>query len=150
MIDYKELTKIEILASMPPEDLILIAEISTEENFKSDDIVFAEDASANKLYLLKEGRIGIFMEIPANRKMLIEKVESGGVFGWSSIIPPYKYSSTAQCIEDSKVVSVDGKRLKGLFLKNCRFGYIFMEHIADIMSLKLKLTRLQFMHLMKW
>ena len=69
MIDYKELTKIEILSSMPPEDLILIAEISSDENFKSDDIVFAEDANANKLFLLKEGRVGILMEIPANRKI---------------------------------------------------------------------------------
>ena len=150
MVNAADLKKMVFFAEVADEDLAAIAEISEETSFKADDVICTEDDHASHIYFVKSGRVAILVDINAHKKIMVDTISQGEMFGWSALVAQKKVTATSKCVDDSSIILVDSKRLKGLFLKNCRLGYQIMEKIANLISDRLKDTRLQFINLIQW
>ncbi len=148
MINYDDVKSIEIFEGLTEEELNLIKDFCQEEQHKQGDLIFTENSAATHLYILKAGRIAVEVKVSDEKQVNVYTISHGGEsFGWSALVEPYKFTANARCVEGSKVISIDGQKLKDAIQQDYRLGYIIMGKVSKIISTRLQNTRLQLISL---
>ncbi|MFC1928080.1 Crp/Fnr family transcriptional regulator [Chloroflexota bacterium] len=114
-----------------------------EEAYQPEDVIFGADDEAEYLYVLKEGLVDLVVEIPptskqAATKVVVDRVTTGGLFGWSALVGPNLYTMSAICKKPSKVVIISGIELIALFEKDYRVGYKVFQSLSRIIGARLR------------
>jgi CRP-like cAMP-binding protein len=148
MVPLEPLRKSEVFEGLTDDELAAIARLAHEETYEAGTRIFAENETAKNLYIVREGRIAILIDIRRGRQTVIDTVVKGGSFGWSALVPPYILTGTAKAVEKSKLIVIPGEELRELCRNNCRTCYTIMEKLATIISGRLRDTRLQLISLM--
>ncbi len=148
MIPLEALRKSEIFEGLADDELAAIGKIAHEEIYEAGACICVENEAATKLYIVREGRVAILINIGRGRQTVIDTVAKGGSFAWSAMVPPYILTGTAKAIEKTRVIAICGYDLRELCARNCRTCYTIMEKLATIISARLKDTRLQLVSLM--
>jgi CRP/FNR family transcriptional regulator, cyclic AMP receptor protein len=148
MVSAEPIRKSELFEGLTDDELVAIAKIAREEIYEAGASIFAENQIAEDLYIVREGRVAILVDIGRGRQTVIDTVAKGGSFGWSAMVPPYILTGTAKAVEKSRVIAIPADGLRELCRKNCRTCYTIMEKLAMIISGRLKDTRLQLISLM--
>ncbi len=141
-----ELKGSELFRDLSDEVLEKIAGICQEETFSRGTTIFSEEAEAQKLYILREGLVTLRITPAANmeRTIMVAAIkERGRVFGWSSLVETKRYTSSAVCMEDSKVLTIKGEDLFTLLEEMPAAGFAVMRRLAGIASSRLRSTREQ-------
>lgn len=61
----------------------------------------------------------------------------GRLLGWSALVEPNRYTATAECVKDSKVIKIDGGRLMRVLEKHPREGMTIMRRLAGVIATRL-------------
>lgn len=147
MIAYDDLKRIEFFADLTEEELLVVQELCREESHHAGDLVFVEDTPAEHLYVLKNGKVSIDIKVADEKYLSVLTVSRfAEPFGWSALVEPFKFTATARCIEDSTIISIEGKRLMGLIKMDYRMGFLIMRRIAKVISERVRDSRLQLIH----
>jgi len=72
----------------------------------------------------------------------------GQVFGWSAIGERQTLSMSARCIEDTKVITLDGDRLSRLFDEDSRIGSKVRKKLLGVVYSRLRRTRDTLAHIL--
>ena len=138
------MTKLEVLKRCPfvrelnDEQLSEIAEICYPEVFEAGEDLCKEGRTLEKLYLIEDGLVGIYLELgPMNRRQL-QSASNFEVVGWSAMLPPYRASATVKAIETTKVLAVNGKELIALCDKYPEIGYKVNRGLASVIAVRLR------------
>lgn len=110
------------------------------ETFEEDELVFEQDAPAEKLYVLVEGKVEIRFKPDDGERLTVTEIEEGGVFGWSAALGRETYTSCAICVVDSSAFSVLGEELKHLCEQYPDTGVIILERLAAVIAQRLQKT----------
>jgi CRP-like cAMP-binding protein len=123
----------------------------------SGETVFREGEKASKLYGVLSGEVELLLvakdkimntdvrfedytrtetEI-IEREIVVDSVESGEIFGWSSLTPSGQFTSKAVCVEPTKLFALSATNLRGFFNHHPQIGYLFMERLTEIISNRL-------------
>jgi len=148
MIPLMALRKSEIFESLTDDELTAIAKIACEETYEAGARIFVENEAAKNLYVVRDGRVAILINIGRSKQTIIDTVTEGGSFGWSAIVPPYILTGTAKAVEKSRIIVIPGQELRALCRQNCNTCYTIMERLVAIISGRLRDTRLQLISLM--
>jgi len=148
MIPLEALRKSEIFEGLTDDELAAIGKIAHEEIYEAGACICVENEVATKLYIVREGRVAILINIGRGRQTVVDTVTKGGSFSWSAMVPPYILTGTVKAVENTKVIAINGRDLQELCRKNCRACYTIMEKLATIVSARLEDTRLQLISLM--
>lgn len=117
--------------TMRPEHKALLLENAREVKFNAGEIIFREGQPANRLFLVKAGKINLKYSNPSRAGT--ETVEAGKVLGWSWLFPPFQWHSTAEAVEPTCAIVLDGGHLLVTSEKNPEFGYALMKRITQIL-----------------
>jgi len=109
--------------------------------FKDGDVILKEGEQADKFYLIRSGRVAIYIDQP--QEISIETIKEGDILGWSWLIPPYHYRFSAKAVENTRVVALDGKCLREKCEKNPDLGYELLKRIIGVLTERLEATRVQ-------
>ncbi|MGI4993521.1 cyclic nucleotide-binding domain-containing protein [Halobacteriovorax sp. GFR7] len=137
----------QFFKSLPEEYIELVAGCGSNIQKKSGDFLFKEGESANEFYLIRHGKVALELVAPGVRPLCIETLDTGELIGWSWIFPPYTWSYDGRCIEDCRLIKIDGRCLREKFEKNNALGYTFMKSFAQVMTSRLACVRLQLLNL---
>ena len=148
MVPLEVLRKSEMFEGLTDEELIAIARMGREETYEAGACIVVENETAKSLYVVREGRIAILIDIGRGRQTVVDMVVKGGSFSWSAMVPPHRLTGTAKAVEQSKVIAIPSEELRELCKNNCSMCYTIMEKLATIISVRLKDTRLQLVSLM--
>lgn len=148
MVGLEALRKSDLFEGLSDDELAAIAKMAREETYQVGATIFRENEVAKNLYIVREGRVAILIDIGRGKQTVIDTVVRNGSFGWSAMVPPYILTGTAQAMERTRVVVVNGQDLRALCHMNCATCYTIMEKLATIISGRLKDTRLQLISLM--
>jgi len=66
---------------------------------------------------------------------------TGEIFGWSALVEGGRSTATAECLEDSRILSFQRKDLEKLFARQPQLGYEFMKRLARLIYRRLENTR---------
>jgi len=143
MVPVETLKKLDLFEGLDTDELNAITGLSDVEECGAGTMIFKENDEAKKLYVLLEGKVAIQFEVGRHQDANVHTVAPGQAFGWSALVQPYQFTASARCVTDSKVVTVDGYALKKLTDEDCHMGYIILEKLAEVISARLRETRLQ-------
>ena len=129
--------------------------ISREIQIKKGAWVYQEGDTAEQIFMLREGVVEFMTMVDGNLELPINILrEPGSCFGTSALIPPYIYSISARCVEDSVLHAINRSKLEMLMREDSEFGYIVMknlsEHLLDHLKETRKELKLHFKNLLKF
>jgi CRP-like cAMP-binding protein len=127
--------EIELFNEIASHIIDEIAELGTEETFPSGHVLFQKGDLADYLYILEEGAVNI--TIQGLKHISFPVNQPGQVLGWSALVEPNRYTATAECVQDSKVIKIDGGRLMRILEKHPREGMTIMRRLAGVIATRL-------------
>ena len=99
------------------------------------DVLFRENDPAHFFYTLLNGRVKL--SICEGGHMVHDTRHNGEAFGWSSLIGRDVYSASAECIEATKLLKTDSKKLTKVMEEDPANGIIFIRHLAATLGNRL-------------
>lgn len=98
--------------------------------FTAGTILFKENETGQKFYLLKKGSIEICKHTESGEKITLGFVESGQIFGEMSILGNQPRSASAICMTNCVVATADGANLEALIKGNPDFSLKLIQTLA--------------------
>ncbi|MEW5795323.1 MAG: cyclic nucleotide-binding domain-containing protein [Candidatus Zixiibacteriota bacterium] len=113
--------------------------------FKPGQFVFREGEPADHFYFIREGKVQVETHIPQKGTVTIQTRSGGEVFGWSWLVPPYRWHFDARAVELTRALAMDGKCLRTKCEDDHHIGYEIMKRFLLVIAERLEATRLQLM-----
>lgn len=155
MLSPELLRRYPFFAGLSMDQIRILAMAGEELDVPKGHVLFDIHASLNKFYLVISGEIGICVEKPrqgahedtldqaAPETDIISLINSGEIFGWSSLFPPFAATAGAKALVPSRVAVFDAKDLLEAFENDPCFGYQMMQKLAQIVHFRLRDRRLE-------
>lgn len=141
------LEELHFSAGMPREVLEQLAGESTVQQVPAGTVVFREGSPNQNLYLIRNGRLALEMNVPGRGPVPILTLGPGEMVGWSALLNQGKMTASALAVQETEVVVAAAQQLHQLCEANHDFGYHLMRQMADALSQRLVATRLQLLDL---
>jgi signal transduction histidine kinase len=129
----------EVFSDLNDQDLLAIAEFCHEELRNENETILAEDQPASRLYVVERGKLALEKKIQIGRhstprNATIGYVEPGKIAGFSALTSPHIYSTSAICIEPTRLIVVDGDKLRTFIDAHPEAGLTIMHHLASLVA----------------
>lgn len=133
----------ELLRGLSPAVLQEIIPFCQETEYARGTVIFAENTPARNLYILEHGLVTLRIDTPAGKeKIMVTAIrDAGEIFGWSAVIAPYIYTSTAVCLEATRAIVVDSSKLLTFLEQNPAAGFIVIKNVCAIVASRLRKAR---------
>ena len=139
------LRQCELFGDLCDAEMSRVAAICRPETHPPGTLVFGQDDLAEKIYILREGRIAISMRLRSDSEpaaeLTIEESVPGHVFGWSALVRQQRFTACATALDPVKVLAIRRADLYALFDEDAHIGFVVMRRLADVISARLRLTR---------
>ncbi len=112
-----------------------IMDITINESFKDGDFIFCEGDPALYFFILLKGRVKLIISEAGPVVYIVS--HAGEAFGWSSLVDRDSYSSSAACIEPTKLLKIDKNQLQNVLEKDPANGLVFFKHLAGTLGNRL-------------
>jgi len=112
----KKLKRAELFHDVPDHHLDAIAEFCHEESYQDGTIIFSEGESAQNLVIVERGKLALEKRVQIGRhstprNATLDYVGPTQMAGFSTITDPFTYTTSAVCIEPTRVIIIDGAKL---------------------------------------
>jgi CRP/FNR family cyclic AMP-dependent transcriptional regulator len=131
------------LSGMSPEHIQLLVGCASNVVFKAGEYVFKEGQPANSFYFIRHGLVQVETYVPQKGPVIIRSRDAGEIFGWSWLVPPYRWHFDARAVELTRAIALDGECLRGKCEEDHDLGYEIMKRFALVIAERLEATRLQ-------
>ena len=121
----------------------LLAGCAANHRFEAGEYISREGQPADKFYLIRHGAIAIEFPVPGREPMVLETLHEGDVFGWSWIVPPYKWTYDARATELTRAISMDATCLRAKCDADHSLGYELFKRFTPIMAERMQATRMR-------
>ena len=139
--DLKQITMLGYLADKMLDKLIPITELLL---FDKEEYIFRQGDKSKRLYMLKEGKVLLELEVTDNITVSVSAMKPGMAFGWSAMLEEQTYTVNALCSEPCEVLSIREEKLKALFEDDHSMGYIMSQRLLVIMKKRYDIRTEQF------
>ena len=120
-----------------------IAECASYLELPGGQYVFRQGESAREFFLILNGSVEIELFSATGGPVVLEKITSGSVLGWSWLISPYQWRFDARTVEPLSAIKVDAMRLRNLMEKDAEFGYEVLKRFLQIIGDRLESERMK-------
>ncbi|MBI2789942.1 MAG: cyclic nucleotide-binding domain-containing protein [Elusimicrobia bacterium] len=96
--------RVALFAGVSEEHLTALATVSTLSSYKNGQTIMFKGATVDGLHVMAVGKAGVFIKPPVQPVVQVAELNSGDVFGETSIIENGTAGATIKCIEDGTYV----------------------------------------------
>ncbi len=132
---------------MDPDALRTISGCCSNAVYHPGDYIFREDEPADHFFLIRSGLVALEIHVPQGPPIVVETLEAGDIFGWSWLVPPYRWTNDARASEQVHLLRLDGACLRGKMENDRSLGYEIYKRFLPIMARRLSTTRLRIVEL---
>ncbi len=138
-ITVETLRQYELFQTLSDEELQDIVGLCHEATHAEGDKVLVEGQPAEKLFIVQWGKLSLEKRLQLGRGAktrlaTLGYVSSGNTAGWSTLVPPHTYTSTAVCMEPTRLIVLDGPGLRRVMEQNPRIGQKLMGLVAALIK----------------
>jgi CRP/FNR family cyclic AMP-dependent transcriptional regulator len=145
MVATEALCSCELFAGLSNKELEQIAALAGEETYGAGELICAEREQADYLFILCEGRVQLHVRLRSlvepDGELVIEEVEPGQVFGWSSLVKQRQFTASVRALEPVRVIAIGAKELNTVFEGSPHTGFVVMKQLAEVIASRLRRTR---------
>ena len=138
MITLDFLENVKVFRELNDDQLTRIQQMCQEAKFSRGDKIFGTGEKPQYLWVVMEGQVALQWDTPGRSALpgsTITRLSELMTFGWSSLVPPYKYSLSAHCAtRNCKVLQVDREGLINLFEQDAEIGYKVMLQLLSVLA----------------
>ncbi len=138
MISLDFLKKVKVFNELNDDQLSDVMHCCQEKEYYYGDRLFGEGDDAIHLWVVMEGQVDLRFDLPGrptSEENTISSISAYNTFGWSSLVPPYKYSLSAFCATKScKVIKMAKEYLSNLFKEDAHIGYRIISNLATVVG----------------
>lgn len=96
----------ELLAELPEEMRVSLAEKGTEHILDKGDLLFQQGDPSDTLFVVLDGQVAVATRSNDGRESLVAVLEPGGVFGDMGMFDGEPRSADARALDDSRVLGI--------------------------------------------
>lgn len=134
-------------AGLEPETQTRLAAIARALRAEPGEVLFQEGEPSKTFGVVVRGRIALRTLVPERGEITILTIEPGDIFGWSTLVPPYRSTSTAVAIEPLEAIVFDNAGLKAAIRSDANLAAALYPRILVAVARRLNATRLQLLDL---
>ena len=125
----------ELFNGLAARTLEALAALARPEEHPKGATLYRPGDPAEDLYVLDSGRVEFLIgrgERTAPAGFMLKK---GEVFGWAALLDGYPNRiASARCLEDSRLLRINGKRALGVLESDPAAGYVVMRRLAALIA----------------
>lgn len=144
-ITVETLGRCELFPDLSDKELTAVAAIAHRETYQAGDLICAESEQANRLFILESGRVRVHIQLRSGLEpggdAVIEEVEPGRIFGWSSLVKQRRFTASARALEPVSTIVIRAQDLEDLFEQDAHLGFVVMKQLAEVIASRLRHTR---------
>jgi CRP/FNR family cyclic AMP-dependent transcriptional regulator len=103
--------------------------------------LFAEEAPADRFWLVRSGVVAIDFHVPGRGDIVIERVGSDGVVGWSWLLPPYRWSMGAVVAVECRAIEFDAAGVRQAIAEDPDLGREITARFLALTAERLRSAR---------
>lgn len=123
------------------DDLAALAAYGTDVRFAPDEVIFREGERADRVFVLRTGRVGLEIHALGRPPHLVTTLSSGDVLGASWLFPPYQWQFEAVALDETSAVALDADALRGHLDADPALGYLLVQRFAGLLVKRLQAAR---------
>jgi len=141
--------QVPLLQGLRPDQQELLSPLFTACNSEAGTQLFEQGEPAEYLYLLVRGEVTVLYKPEDGPVLLVSRIKTGGVVGWSSALGNRRYTSGAVCVTRSQLLRVRGEALRSLCEQYPETGVVVLERLAAVIAERLRNTHDEVVTLLK-
>lgn len=115
--------------------------------FQAGSYLFHEGEPADRLFLLRRGRVALELLVPQRGPVIVDTVQSGELLGVSWMFPPYRWQFDAHAVKPVEALAFRGAAVRDACDQDPLFGYQLMQRIGAVMQHRLQSARVRLLDL---
>jgi CRP/FNR family cyclic AMP-dependent transcriptional regulator len=143
MISPEILRRYPYFASINDESLKGIAMMAEEKTVPAGTHLFGEGDPADTLNIIAKGEVDIQYILGSGERRTVDTLLDGDLLVWSALVEPYKATAVGTTTKETRLVVIEGKRLRALCDKDPMVGYRLMTEVAKLLAHRLEGARVQ-------
>ena len=136
MISLDFLENVEAFSDLDDDQLTVIQDCCEIAEYKRGQQIFAAGETPAFFWIVYTGQVSLTWDAPPGPTApedTFTTLSEGMPFGWSSLVPPYKYHLSAHCASRScEIVRIPRDRLLQLFENDADLGYKVMSRVMIV------------------
>jgi CRP/FNR family cyclic AMP-dependent transcriptional regulator len=144
------LRNVDLFEGATEELLAKVAEVAEEKTFVLGEMIFEEGEKAEWVYILLDGKVRISIDLTSKPTYITVAMiqEPYWAFGWSGIVAPYRYTASATCEVETRVLAIPGIRFEEILDEEAECGCSVMKKLAELISSRLRNSRMTLLRTM--
>ena len=138
----EELRTVDFLNGLDEQQRKQFRSLGSVENYESGAVIFTQGEDARKFYLLERGQVAVTSEITERVRFPIRMISPGYAFGWSALVPPHRYTTTASVPVKASLLAFEREALLSTMRANAALGLALMQHVAATVGSRLRTLQL--------
>ena len=138
MITLDFLENVEVFKELDDDQLTQVQKYCRVAEFSRGDKIFGAGEKPQYLWVVMEGQVALQWELPGRSALpesTVSRLSEYMTFGWSSLVPPYRYRLSAYCATRTcEVMQVEREALIKLFEQNAQIGYKVMLKLLSVVG----------------
>ncbi|MCK4814252.1 cyclic nucleotide-binding domain-containing protein [bacterium] len=142
MATIEDLKNNELFKGLSDSDIKEILPFCKDKAFDAGANICIHGEIGKEFFLLLDGDVEL--KIPTDKEygLAVVFVKVGDAFGFSGLLEPHTYTSTARCLKKAKVIAIEmDPFLDFISNKNIKLGFLIMKNLARIIMNRLDTTR---------
>lgn len=131
----------DLLAGLTDREAMEVLALGTPVTLAAGEILFPLGAAANSLYLIQVGLITLSMPMQIagrEEEVRIDERLPGQTVGWSTLIPPHRFTLTATAPVMTELLAFPREKLLQHFESQPLVGYAVARNIAALVGERLQ------------
>jgi CRP/FNR family cyclic AMP-dependent transcriptional regulator len=97
--------------------------------------------------IVVRGRVALRLRVPERGAITILTLDPGDIVGWSSIVAPYRATTTATALEPTELAILESEELRELLASDVEVAAAFLPYVLETAAARLAATRDQLLDL---
>ena len=129
------------LMGLSEHQVRLMADCAIRTHFDANQVIFREGETANRFYLVEEGKVALESAAYTGEPVTIDMVGDGDLLGWSWLFPPYVWHFSARAVEPTSAIFFYGTVLREYCEQDQSLGYELFKRMSEVMTRRLQSAR---------
>lgn len=138
MDEMEFLASVDLFSGLNGKELRKIKRLCRPEDLGPGRVIYTEGDEVEDICLVVKGEVSLRYEMPGRdsvREHTISVIRPGNVFGWSSLVPPYKMTLSSYVGDQPcRLYRISRNDLTALFGEYPRIGYICMSNLTRVIA----------------
>ena len=149
-MDNQELAQLPIFNAFNEKQIQQIEPLMVFCSFPADMVLFEQGDRADNFYILIAGEVALHFKPYDGPSLVMSKITSGDVFGWSAALGRDKYSAAAVTASETQAIKIKASDLKKLCAKDPIVGALFLDRLVGVISERLQISHQDFLNLFSY